>query len=406
MKIRKIFAIFSITFFCIAGTGGAEEDGLRQSAESGNAEAQFALANEYFYGTETRKQNPELAAYWFLKAASAGLPAAQFNYAICLEQGYGVKKDQPLAAEYYRSAYESGNHHAGFNLAMLLLHDLDQKEEARHVLKGLTEKQHASAMTELAALMFKTEEQDRESAFRLLEQACSLPGATAKGFRMLADCHYGGSGTERNQALAEKYLKKAVAMNDPEAMARLAFLHEEKAETEQAFRLYRKAAENGLAFGEYKYAEYICEGGEPGKGLDAALELYKSSAEKNCPQALTKLALFAMTGIGMDAPDKPRAAALFEKAAQTGHIPAMYNLACMYAAGDGIPQDDKRAFFWFGNAAVRGHAASMRKLGGCYYRGAGCLKDNEKASEWIKAAAEAGDFLAQEMIRQGSRSAW
>ncbi len=382
---------------------------LREQAEQGDSAAQFRLGCEYFYGSEQRPQNPDLAAYWFRKAADAGLPAAQFNYGICLEQGYGVKKDLSLAADHYRKAYSGGNLNAGFNLAMLLLHDLKQKAEAVQILEQLKDQKSAAAMVELAAVYFNEKDvtaSRRQEAFRLLERACALPNVPAKGYRLLADCYYGGVGTEQNPARAESFLEKAVAMKDASAMVKLAFICEQKGKRDRAFRLYRQAAEAGLAFGEYKYAEYICDGMEEGKGLDAAMVLYKRAADQGCPQAWHRLALFAMTGVGLDAPDKNRAALLFEKAAKLGHAPAQYNLATMYAAGDGIPQDDKRAFFWFGQAAIRGHAISMRRLGECFYRGTGCLKDNEKAVEWIRAAAEAGDVPAQLMIRQGTQSAW
>ncbi len=382
---------------------------VRKLAAKGDSAAQFQLGCDYFYGSDQRPQNPDLAAYWFRKAADAGLPAAQFNYGICLEQGYGIKKDLSLAADFYRKAYSSGNLNAGFNLAMLLLHDLKQKAEAVQILEQLKDQEIAAAMVELAAVYFNEKDvttPQRQQGFRLLEHASTLPDVPAKGYRLLADCYYGGIGTEQNPALAESCLEKAVSMNDPSAMVKLAFICEQKGRRDRAFRLYRQAAEAGLAFGEYKYAEYICDGMEKGKGLNAALELYERSAEKGCPQAFQRLALFAMTGVGLDKPDKPRAAILFEKAAKIGHAPAQYNLAAMYAAGDGIPQDDKRAFFWFGQAAIRGHAISMRRLGECFYRGIGCLKDNEKAAEWIRAAAEAGDVPAQLMLRQGTQSAW
>ncbi len=402
------------SIFCLLCAGGCLSAGeLRTSAENGDAAAQFRLGSEYFYGTETRKQNQNLAAYWFLKAAAAGLPEAQLNYAICLEQGYGVKRDPAMAKEFYYSAYEQGNLTAGLNLALLLLHDMKQTEEAIRILTELSEKKVPAAMTELAAVMFNEKEitsARRTEAFLLLKNACSLPGIPAKGYRLLADCYYGGVGTTQNHSLAAEYLEKAVAMNDPAAMVKLAFFYEHGTampeDRQKALHLYRKAAEAGLAFGEYKYAEYICEGMEEGKGLNAAIELYERSAEKNCPQALHRLALFAMTGIGMEEPDKPKAAALFRKAAETGHAPAQYNLAVMFAAGDGIPQDDRQAFFWFGQAAIRGHASAMRRLGECYYSGTGCLKSNEKAAEWIRSAAEAGDFAAQQMVQQGTRSAW
>jgi TPR repeat protein len=41
-------------------------------------------------------------------AADQGLPVAQYNYAVYLENGKGVAQDRVQAAEYYRRAMEGG----------------------------------------------------------------------------------------------------------------------------------------------------------------------------------------------------------------------------------------------------------------------------------------------------------
>ena len=83
----------------------AAEDELREKALLGDPKSEFALGNEYFYGTETRKANPVLAAHWFRKASDE-IPEAMFNYGICLERGLGVERDPVAAAECYRKAAE------------------------------------------------------------------------------------------------------------------------------------------------------------------------------------------------------------------------------------------------------------------------------------------------------------
>ena len=50
--------------------------------------------------------------------------------------------------------------------------------------------------------------------------------------------------------------------------------------------------------------------------------------------------------------DKATAAAWFEKAAREGHAQAMKNLGKMYAAGDGVPQDEEKSDYWFKKAGM------------------------------------------------------
>ena len=106
MRHKTFFCLFLIgcaAVFCVRMS--AAEDELREKALLGDAKSEFALGNEYFYGTETRKANPVLAAHWFRKASDE-IPEAMYNYGFCLEQGMGVDRDPVAAAECYRKAAE------------------------------------------------------------------------------------------------------------------------------------------------------------------------------------------------------------------------------------------------------------------------------------------------------------
>lgn len=399
------------------------DDALREKASSGDVKAQFELGNEYFYGSKTRKQNLELAVFWYRKAAANNLPAAQLNYGICLERGLGCKADPQTALDYYTFASEAGLIPAKVNLALLLLHGCEsvngeklpadkqlkpQVERAKLHLQELADQKIPAAMVELAAVLLdpkgKPDEAAQRKGVRLLQDAASLPDRTPKGLRLLADCYYAGFGVQRDPAQTVKYLKLAVDLKDAESMAKLAYFYEMgevvAQDKKKAFGLFKTAAEKGVALAQCKYAEYIVQEYEPGKGLFQAVEWLQKSAAQNCPQALHQLGMYALRGIGLDAPDKVRAAELFFAAAKLGFPLSQYNLACMMYSGDGIPQNDAKAFYWFYQAAKSGHAISMRRIAQCHFDGRGCEKDNTKAVEWLKAAARAGDFTAQQMLRR------
>jgi len=74
------------------------------------------------------------------------------------------------------------------------------------------------------------------------------------------------------------YLRKAVDGGDAEAMVKLAYFLEHGIDSvpdsKAAFELYKRASNAGFPYAQYKYAEYIAAGFEPGKGFSDALKLY------------------------------------------------------------------------------------------------------------------------------------
>jgi HEAT repeat protein/WD40 repeat protein len=78
---------------------------FNQSAETGVAEAQFALAVQYRDGVGTP---PDIAAAasWFQKAAEQNHAEAQRHLGILHRQGRGVPQDDHLAEQWYRKAAE------------------------------------------------------------------------------------------------------------------------------------------------------------------------------------------------------------------------------------------------------------------------------------------------------------
>ena len=176
--MKKIFLIL-FTVFSLFMIRAEETDALRKAATGGDAYSQFRLGNEYFYGTEARKENRELAVYWFKKAADQGLPEAQLNYAICLERGLGIKADPVNAAPYYRKAADQGNNTAALNLALLYLYGSGKQMEAEPakavpILQKLSEQKIAAAMIELSAFQLNQQEvttETRNKAFQMLLEA-------------------------------------------------------------------------------------------------------------------------------------------------------------------------------------------------------------------------------------------
>ncbi len=394
-----------------------QDDELRRSAYADDAESQFKLGNEYFYGTGNRGANHSLAVYWYRKAAENGLGKAQLNLGICLEQGLGTEKNPREALVFYERAEQQGLHAAGFNRAMLIFSgsspDTLQKNavprdpgKGKELLEKLAQQKYTPAMVELASILLNEQGVPRaENAVRLLLEAEKQPDVPTKCLRLLADCYFSGTGVQGDIFKAESLLQRAVRKNDAVSMTRLAYFYERgivvKKSEEKVLELYKKAASSGEPLACFKLACLIEAGKVSGATAEEATALYQYSALKKCPQAIHYLALKELKNGRCQT-----AAEMLLQSARMGHAESQYELAVLYECGTGLQQDDTSAFFWFAHAALRGHAAAMRKVGLCYYDGKGIGKDNKKGAEWIRKAAEAGDIPALQMTKSGRRSAW
>ena len=86
------------------------------------------------------------------------------------------------------------------------------------------------------------------------------------------------------------------------------------------------------------------------------------------------------------------------KAAQNGHIKAMFCVGSCYGEGKGVSKDIVKAFEWFLKAAENGDTDSMHNVAYCYSYGIGVAQDLRKANEWRSKAEKPVD--EKELLRQ------
>lgn len=401
----------------------AADDELREKALLGDPKSEFALGNEYFYGTETRKANPVLAAHWFRKAADE-IPEAMYNYGYCLENGHGVDRDPVAAAECYRKAAEKKLEPAEYQYAMVLLNGVEFRsveesakfrdadipardpEKGRKMIQSLADRGYVPAQVELAAILIarpsNVSAKDAEKAFELVSKVVKDPDAPARAWRVLADCYFSGFGTVPDGKKMIEALEKAVEKGNLEALSRMGYCYEfginVKADPKKAVSCYERAAKAGLPSAMLKYGDMIAAGEVEGKGMDDALVWIRKSAADDCPEALYRFGMWNLHGIGTE--KKPELAAeLFSRGAQLEHPACQYELAMLFLQKDGpIAKDDKAAFFWFNRAASKGSAPAQRQLAVCYENGTGCDVDLEKALALYREAARNGDVEARQRL--------
>jgi TPR repeat protein len=87
---------------------------------------------------------------------------------------------------------------------------------------------------------------------------------------------------------------------------------------------------------------------------------------------------------------------LFARSAEAGNPISQYNVAMMYANGEGVFVDYQQAGYWFRKSADQRFAPAQFRLGEMHLFGIGGLDRNpDRAASLFRAAAEKGDSDAQ-----------
>ena len=198
-------------------------------------------------------------------------------------------------------------------------------------------------------------------------------------------------------------LRKNLAL-DLNAMLRIALTGKgtmEYVKTYAGARLpvWRKAADKGLAEGQFLLARCYDGGvGFPENRVEA-LRLYRMASEQGYAPAQNVLGLYYRDGeIGLK-PNADEAVRWYRKAADQEYALAQYNLGVCYRDGEGVPQSPIEKIRWYRKSAEQGYALAQNDLGVAYYNGEGGLpKSQEEAVRWYRKAAEQGYTLAQQNL--------
>ncbi len=209
----------------------------------------------------------------------------------------------------------------------------------------------------------------------------------------------------------ERAVKLDVAGGTPEALV-------------EAARLYRVAADQGVATAMYNLARMFDKGRgversaseaaswyekaakadhtaaqgslatlyEFGEGvqlnLAEALRLYRLAADKGDGHAMTSLGYLYAQGKGVGR-DNKEARKWYLLASEKRIVRAMFNLALMQMRGEGGPVDGVEAIHWLNIAVDKGHAGAMRELAYLHDEGRVVERNPVRAAEYLVAALEA-----------------
>ena len=170
---------------------------------------------------------------------------------------------------------------------------------------------------------------DLDEAFRWSRRAVEVPVPSADAYYNLALFYFFGRGTPKNLV--------------------------------EAVRLYKIAAEMGLAKAQFSYGLRLQRGeGTPCNPVEAFTWL-KRAADAGYADAQCQVGHALQTGHGVEE-DKTLGVMYYRRSANQGHATAMCNLGACYAQGDGVPRDPSAAVLWLKRAHDAGNPDAPENL--------------------------------------------
>ena len=190
------------------------------------------------------------------------------------------------------------------------------------------------------------------SWLRFLHMAPPGPAVSA-AMNQLGELHRDGLGVKLSDAQAEKWFRKAVEKNNPDAQENLAALtraqRTAKPDEKEAAALQTKAAEFRKGAAPAPLALFSRSLSSAPKEPAAALDWYRALAEKGNPEAAAWLGFALLEGKVLPA-DEAAGVKWLQAAAQHSNVEARFNLGVLSRQGRGLPKDDQAAARWFSQA--------------------------------------------------------
>ena len=219
---RKLFFLAKFSFLLLSlllspniHAADSLED-LKNSAEQGDAEAQFKLGLMYYRGDGVQ-QNYVVAADWFLKVAEQGYALAQYNLGVMYDNGRGVPENDRTAVQWYLKAAEQGYASAQYNLGVMYDNGRGVPENDRTAVQWYlkaAEQGYASAQYNLGVMYdngWGVPENDR-TAVQWYLKAAEQGNASAQ--YNLGLMFYRGEGVPKDNVQAYAWISIAVAQGN------------------------------------------------------------------------------------------------------------------------------------------------------------------------------------------------
>ncbi len=430
---------------------------LVEKANSGDAPAMHELGLRYLMGKNFTADTVK-AAYWIGLAAAKGLGTAQYNYAIFLNNGWGVPWNPFEAYRLVKSAASRGITEAEYMYGLFLAENLVVKSDlpaaykwismaadsgflpAREVLnefalRGLLSKVHggdqagsdkdmagASSLSQNPALQpvildvgedtvpqpddsvliaeavraHTADSAEVRAVGRLQVLEKESAAGSPEASTLLGRFYEEGQGVPKNGILASLYYVRAVRSGSPWAPYLLwKIIHSDH-------RLYRdliKYADAGDPAAAFVLSALADFGFDDQLTPSQALGLLVSSAARNYPDALVQLGLCYYSGRWVRQ-DRERALNLLHDAERLGSQEATVRLAAINLEDLSGSESSPALIDSLRSAVGKGSVLAEAVLGYCYETGHGIAQDTSKAVEWYRNAWQRGSRTAFAALRK------
>ncbi len=184
---------------------------------------------------------------------------------------------------------------------------------------------------------------------------------------------------------------RSMAASDADAEAWLGAVLLDRGLAREGLRHIQRAADAGSAEGAHRLALVYAQGlGGTPPNEARALELFARAAAAGHTRAQINLGILYMRGLGV-ARDLVNARAWLEKAAATGDPQALYTLGrAMDESSEQIAPDPVRAADLYRRAAEKGHVLAGLRYGLALSEGIGIKRDIAAAQKWLVQARDNG----------------
>lgn len=397
-------------------TAQAPPTSLRQRAQSGDAGAQFELAEIYFYGTGHQPLDVNTALQWYEKAARNGHVEAQYKLGMFYYNGEIVSKNLSKARNWIKKAAARNHSEAKKRIAVLdpqFKHSQPSPSTSliTQARKGDTEAQYQLGLLYLNGPIDTNGQntKDNESITQNSQEA--LKWFMAAGVQGHVDAqfqagmiYFDPEATDNTQA--EQWLSKAAANQHLDAQYYLGNLYERQGRIEQAVKWLDRAAghdhENALELLLTLYMNdrlsFIDK--------DKVNQWLEQTGSKEYAEAQYKLGEQYLQDFLKGSGDKQSiriAQNWLYKAATKGYVLAQYRLGVMYREGLGVGKHYTKSAGWMRRAAESGNVDAQFQLGEMYRLGQGLPKKQTLAKKWYQQAADQGHMQARLRLSNSRR---
>lgn len=230
---------------------------------------QARLGDAYLTGRGVAK-DPARAAYWYRKAADAGIPAAQNQLGYLYLTGIGVESNEAEASKWFARAIAGGSQQGKLNLALIYL---EGSPKMRHPSLG------------------------RDLLLQLAEKG------NAHAEELLGVLYLNGEGVPKDTSVAENWFRRSAKQGNAGAQYVLGQLKsvdpDHKQDLPGAVKLLRKSAHSGYVPAIYLLGTLLLNHPEiPQKRPREAFTLLNQAAEAGVWEASAALGVLARDGWG------------------------------------------------------------------------------------------------------------